>query len=159
MAKDLNSSYSLRLYWGDFMSVTDLKNKIVEEMTVNYSNALEKNFDLAKHLVRITQSGKVDVIDKEKLNGKEQILAYLIGKLYAKESGLSENDDADNSELLEELGIPTGSLFPWLKELRESGIIRQVKRNGRVHHTLQVNFLEKTVTLLTQKLAKSQGGL
>ena len=62
-----------------------LRKKIIDEMTVNYSNALEKNFDLAKQFIRITQDGKVDILHKEKFGGKEQILLYLIGKLYAKE--------------------------------------------------------------------------
>jgi len=34
--------------------ISDLKKKIIEEMTVDYASALEKNSDLAKQFVRIT---------------------------------------------------------------------------------------------------------
>ena len=67
----------------------ELKKRIIEEMTVDYSNALEKIFDLAKQFIRITKDGKVFILFKDKLSGKEQILLYLIGKLYAKEAGFT----------------------------------------------------------------------
>ena len=96
-----------------------LKKRIIDEMTVDYSSALEKNFDLAKQFVRITKEGKLDILFKEKLTGKEQVMLYLIGKLYAKEAGLSTTDDVGNKELMDELGIPEGSVLPWLKGLRD----------------------------------------
>ena len=83
----------------------ELKKRIHEEMLVDYSNALEKNFDLAKSFIRLTNKGKIDVIIKDKINGKEQILLYLIGKLYSKEAGFSDTDDVGNKELMDELGI------------------------------------------------------
>jgi len=98
---------------------SELKRKIQEEMMVDYSNTLEKNFDLAKQFIRVTKEGKVDVVVKEKVTGKEQILLYLIGKLYAKEAGFSVTDEVGNKELLDELGVPQGSLLPWLKALRD----------------------------------------
>ena len=74
------------------------KKRILEEMTVDYANALEKNFDLAKQFIKITQEGKVDIDEniKDKISGKEKILLYLIGKLYAKEAGFSPTDDVSN---------------------------------------------------------------
>ena len=91
----------------------NLKQKIINEMTVDYFNTLEKNFDLAKQFIRITKEGKVDILQKDMLNGTELISLYLIGKLYAKEAGFSATDDVGNSELMNELGIPKGSLLPW----------------------------------------------
>ena len=73
---------------------TDTKNfkdRIKEEMSVDYSNALERNFEIAKKFIRVTNEGKVSLLTKDKLSGKEQILLYLIGKLYAKEAGFSNN--------------------------------------------------------------------
>lgn len=133
----------------------DLKKKIIEEMSVEYSNALEKNFDLAKQFIRITKEGKVDIIFKDKMGGKEQILLYLIGKLYAKEAGFTVTDDVGNKELLEELGIPEGSLLPWLKDLRDKNKIKQVKKGRYSHHIIPVNLVERTLKSIERKIKKS----
>ena len=134
-----------------------LKKRILEEMTVDYANALEKNFDLAKQFIKITQEGKVDIDEniKDKISGKEKILLYLIGKLYAKEAGFSPTDDVSNKELLDELGIPEGSLLPWLKELRDKNKIRQIKKGRIVHHRIPINAVERTLRSIERKLKKS----
>lgn len=132
-----------------------LRKKIIDEMTVNYSNALEKNFDLAKQFIRITQDGKVDLLHKEKFGGKEQILLYLIGKLYAKEGGLIEVTDVSNKELMDELGIPQGSILPGLKYLRDSNRITQVKKGKFTHHSIAINMIEKILNIAEKKLKKS----
>jgi predicted DNA-binding protein len=131
-----------------------LRKKIIEGMTVDYSNALEKNFDLAKQFIRITKDGKVDVLSKDKLSGKEQLLLYLIGKLYAKEAGFAATDDVGNKELLDELGIPSGSLLPWLKELRAENKIKQIKKGKYTHHSISVNWIEKTLKNVEKKMKK-----
>ena len=133
---------------------TSLKEMIVKEMSVDYSNALEKNFNLAKQFIRITKDGKVDVLCKEKVTGPEQILVYLIGKLYAKEVGFATTGDASNKELLNELGIPKGSLLPWLKELRDKNKIDQVKREKYKHHSVSINFVEKILHDVDKKIKK-----
>jgi len=132
-----------------------LKKMIIEEMTVDYSNALEKNFDLAKQFIRITKDGKVDILFKDKLSGKEKILLYLIGKLYAKEAGFAATDDVGNKELMDELGIPKGSLLPWLKDLRDENKIKQVKKGRYTHHSIPVNLVERTLKSTERKLKKS----
>jgi len=137
----------------------NLKQKIINEMTVDYSNALEKNFDLAKQFIRITKEGKVDILHKDMLNGTELISLYLIGKLYAKEAGFSATDDVGNSELLDELGIPKGSLLPWLKELRDANKIKPIKKGRFTHHSISVNVVEKTLKSIDKKIKKRiEGG-
>jgi hypothetical protein len=106
-----------------------LKKKILAEMSVDFSSNLEKNFDLAKQFVQITKDGKIDVLVREKVSGKEQILLYLLGKMYAKEAGLAPTDEVGNDELEKELQIKVGSLLPWLKNLRESNKIKQINRS------------------------------
>ena len=133
----------------------ELKKRIIEEMTVDYSNALEKNFDLAKQFIRITKDGKVDILFKDKLSGKEQILLYLIGKLYAKEAGFTATDDAGNKEVMDELGIPEGSLLPWLKDLRDNNRIKQVKKGRYTHHSIPINLVEKNLKSVEKKIKKS----
>ena len=132
----------------------NLKQKIIEEMTVDYANALEKNFDLVKQLTRITKDGKVDVIVKDKLTGKENILLYLIGKLYAKEAELAATNDVGNQELMDELGVPKGSLLPWLKDLREENKINQIARGKYTYHAIALNVLEKTLKEIIKKVSK-----
>jgi len=134
--------------------VGNLKQKIIEEMTVDYANALEKNFDLARQLVRITKDGKVDVIVKDELTGKQNILLYLIGKMYAKEAELSTTNDVGNRELMDELGVPKGSLLPWLKDLREDNKIKQITRGGYAYHIIALNFLERTLKEIIKKVSK-----
>ena len=131
-----------------------LKRKILEEMTVDYSKSLEHNFELAKQFIRITKEGKVEVLMKDKLTGKEQIQLYLIGKTYAKEAGLADTDDAGTDELIQELGIPEGSLLPWLKSLRDDNRIRQIKREWHAYHTLPVNLVESVLEAIVSKIGK-----
>jgi len=133
----------------------NLKNRIIEEMTVDYASALEKNFDLAKQFVRITKDGRVDVQFREKLTGQYQILLYLIGKLYAREVGFATTDDVGNKELTDELGIPKGSLLPWLKDLRDKRKIQQIKKGRYAHHSIAVNMVEKTLKSIEKKLKKN----
>ncbi len=131
-----------------------LKKKILDEMTVNYADNLEKNFDLAKQFTRITKEGKVDVLVKDKVSGKEQIMLYLIGRIYAKEAGLAETDEVGNEELMKELGIPVGSLLPWLKEFRDKNKIKQIRRGRNVYHTVPINQIEDVLTTLEKKIKK-----
>jgi len=133
-------------------NVGDLKKRIIEEMSVDYTSALEKNFDLAKQFIRITKGGNIDVQFREKLTGEQRLQLYLIGKLYAKEAGLAATDDAGNKELMDELGIPEGSLLPWLKGLREKKKIRQFKRGRYTHHSISLNVVENVLKSIEKKL-------
>lgn len=139
----------------DKKKASNLKDRIIEEMTVDYATALEKNFDLAKQFARITKEGKVEVQFKDKLTGKDQILLYLIGKLYGKEAGLAATDDVANKELMDELGIPDGSLLPWLKDLREKKKIKQIKRGRYTYHSVSLNVVEKTLNSIEKRLKKN----
>jgi hypothetical protein len=131
-----------------------LRQKIADEMTIDYASVLEKIFDLAKQFMRISKEGKVDVLIKDKINGKEKIILYLIGKLYAKEGGFIATDDVGNKELAEELGIPEGSLLPWLKDLRDSKKILQVKKGRYTHHSIPIKLVEKSLLTIEKKLKK-----
>lgn len=135
----------------------NLRERILEEMTVDYSKVLEENFALAKQFIRLTKEGDVDILVKEKVTGLERILLYLIGKLYAKEAGLTSSDEAGNEELMENLGMPQGSLLPWLKSLRDEGKIKQVKKERRTYHTIPISLVSKALRQIDKKLRKSTG--
>jgi len=131
-----------------------LKDRILAEMVANHANALERNFDKAKNLLQITSSGKIFLINKDSLTGEEQIALYLIGKLYAKESGLSSEETVKNKELMEELGIPEGSLYPWIKNLRASNKIKSI---GSGKHTIAPNQVEHILNEILEKVGKNGG--
>lgn len=135
---------------------TGLKEKILAEMTSNYTNALDKNFELAKKFIRITSEGFVEVLVKDKISGKEQILLYLIGKIYAKEARLSVTEEVENNEIMRELGIPLGSLLPWLKSLKEENKIKPVRKGKLVNHVASINLIEKILTGIDEKLIKKE---
>ena len=63
--------------------------------------------------------------------------------------------DVDNKELMDELGIPQGSILPWLKNLRDSNRIKQVKKGKFTHHSIAVNMIEKTLNIAEKKLKKN----
>ena len=134
--------------------MNNLRTRISQEMTVEYSGSLEKNFDLAKQFIRITKQGKVDILAKDKFIGKEQILLYLVGKLYAKEAGLATTDEVGNKELLDELGIPEGSLLPWLKDLRGTNKIKQAKKGRYTYHFIPINLVERTLRSMKEKVKR-----
>ncbi len=123
------------------MEQEDLKKKIMQEMTVSYANMLEKNFDLAKEFIRITSTGTVEVLNKEKISGTDKILLYLIGKRYAKEADFSKTELVTNKELQNELGIKIGSLLPWLKRLRDTNQISGDKGS----QSIPISAIESTL--------------
>jgi hypothetical protein len=131
---------------------SDLRKRILEEMTVESSGVLSKNFDLAKKFVRITKNGKVEVLVRDKVTGQERILLYLIGKQYAKEAGSSTTNAVSNKELMDELSIPKGSLLPWLMALRKSPGIKQVKEEKQVSHFIPVNLVESVLKTIEEKM-------
>jgi len=133
----------------------NLKKKILEEMTVDYAKVLEQNFDLAKQLVRLAKDGEVEILVREKLSGQEKILLYLIGKLYAKEAGLTSTDEVGNKELMERLGIPLGSLLPWLKTLRDENRIKQIERDRYTYHSIPINLVDRTLREIMEKVKRT----
>ncbi len=136
--------------YGHYMMITndkaegrsDLASRIRSEMTVDYANALERCFDIAKRMVRITNEGKVYLLQKERLTGEDRILLYLIGKLYAKEGGLAASEDVSNEEIANELGMRMGSIFPWTMNLRKKGKIRTQTKDGISYHAVNINLVE-----------------
>ena len=129
-----------------------LKEKIIEEMTADFSNALEKNFDLAKKLIKITNEGKISVIFKNDLTGEEKILLYLIGKVYAEEAEISQTHEVDSKELMDELGFLKGSFYPIIKRLRDKKRINQTRKGKYTLFSIPSNQIERILTKINRKL-------
>ena len=115
------------------MSDEKLREWILKEMIADYSNALEKNFPLAKEMVKITKEGKVDVFVKDRLVLRDKVVLYLIGKRYAHTAGLAGSEYVKNAELMTELGLKEGSLLPTIMELRNANMLVQGPKEGRVN--------------------------
>ena len=135
----------------------NLKKRILEEMTIDYANVLDRNFDLAKQFFRLSKDGKVEVLFRDILTGPDRIILYLIGKLYAKEAGLSDSDNVGSNELLTELGILENSLWPWLKTLRDEGWIKQVKIGKFKNHYIPINHVERVLKEIDTIIKDSRG--
>jgi len=130
----------------------DLKERIKNEMLVDYSSALENNFNTAKRLIGITKEGKVNLhIGKNKLSGKQLIMLYLIGKVYAKEAEISDVEYVTNKELIDELGLPEGTVWGLLSLLNKENKIRQVQKGA---YRIPINLIERVVQEIVSKLDK-----
>ncbi len=75
-------------------------------------------------------------------------MLYLIGRLYAKEAGFVETENVTNKELMEELDKPKGSILPWIKDLRDSGKIKQTDSDM---HIIPINLVGKILKDVLQK--------
>jgi len=131
-----------------------LRDKILEEMSVDYESTLEKNFDIAKKYLKITSNGTVDVLIKDQVRGQDKVALYLIGKLYAKEAGKADTKMVDNSELAEELGAPKGSIYPWIKRLNDRNVIASEKKEKKTVYSIKLNHVEKILKDIDDKLNK-----
>lgn len=106
----------------------DLRQWVIENMTVDDKSVLMENKERVSQLVGITSEGKVVLkVEKESMNAQELVLVYLLGKLFANTAGYANEKSAKNSEIAEELGIPAGTVGRCLLELRKSGMARPVE--------------------------------
>lgn len=131
--------------------IADLKKSILAEMVVDEGGALERHFLDAKQLVSLTKDGKVKLHNRELFTPSEQVLLYLIGKIYSKTAGLAPSEWVGNAEVLEELGLPRGTLDPVLKELRDGNRIKQKKEGKLVSHSLPIHSVGRVLETLTAK--------
>ncbi len=137
---------------------SSLKERIRSEMMVDYESALERNYELAKEYVCLTTAGKVEVRAHGRFTARERVQLYLIGKLYASEAEICDSDSAPNDELLEELGLPKGTLMPTLKDLRDKNRIAQIKDGGRVRHRMPKNMVQRSLEEIQAKITNEEGG-
>ena len=135
----------------------DVRKRIRDKLGIVYSDALERNLDLAERYLRITEKGTVVLQKTENLSGKERILLYLVGKLYARKAGWADADEVGNQELMDELGVGGNSLRPWLKSLRDENKIERIEKGGKVFHKVPLYLVDKTLKDLEKKLEKSGG--
>ncbi len=128
-----------------------LKDKINKDMTVGYSNILEKLFELAKIVIQITKQGHIIILNKDKFSVKNLISLYLIGALYAKEGEIRKDHFISVMELMDQLNISEGSFYARIKELRDNKKIKQVKKDKKTLYAISNNYIEKKLKGINSK--------
>lgn len=129
-----------------------LKAKILDEMMTDYRSALEKNFQIAKQLIKISKEGKVEVFFSEKLSTENKICLYLIGKAYTQEAELTDTNEASAKELMDDLGIIKGSFYPVIKRLRDKNKIDQIRRGKYTYFSIPSNRIERILLKINKKI-------
>lgn len=133
-----------------------LKKRIIEEMIVDHQNILEKYFDLAKKFINITTQGIINVISEERFSIEEKILLYLIGKIYAKEAGVASTEEVGFKELMDNLGIIKGTIYPIIKRLRDKNKINQRKEGKLTYITIPMNLVGKFLSEMKESYLNEQ---
>jgi biotin operon repressor len=118
------------------------KDRILSEMRTEHEDSLERNFDLAKSYIRITSTGKVQVLAESTMPNPQRVALYLVGKLYARKADVAADDFVTNKELQEELSLPPGSVNSAVKELRDAGILRTENRGRESAHRVNTSRIE-----------------
>lgn len=137
--------------------VDEFKERILQGMVVSHSDSIERMFEIAKKYIGVTETGKTEIKKKEGLKGQDLIMLYLIGRLYAKKANLSDSEFVDNQELIDELGVPIGSLLPWTKILRDEKKIERGNDDKIKGHKIKLNVVESFLLNLDKNFNKNEG--
>ena len=109
-----------------FMSKEEL---IKDLLVVDEMALLEDILKIASELISLTPKGEILFkINKDELSVKEKIILYMIGKQFATEAKLIDNDHVNLEELSTFLRVSKGSLASRIGELRNERKIKDVKR-------------------------------
>jgi hypothetical protein len=75
-----------------------------------------------------SKSGKIVFKPKfQSLSSRQQVLAYLMGNKVALLLGKAEKEEVAAKDIVNNSGIPKGTVYPKLKELKEERLISQVE--------------------------------
>jgi hypothetical protein len=104
---------------------------IKEKMTVDEMAIIEMNKEIIAKLVGITKEGKVLlIVDKSKLKGQQIVTLYLVGKMMSKIAGYTDSASARLAEIVDNMGVPMGTVGRCLRELENAGIARKSDEGG-----------------------------
>nr|WP_254766165.1 PIN domain-containing protein [Salinilacihabitans rarus] len=96
--------------------------------------ALEKHVDRVSEIVRISVAdGSIVLLDEyHDLPRKERMLAYLVGQLYATESGQTESSRLSTEFFQEELDVDDGTIQRYVSDLEADGLIEVEEEQSEV---------------------------
>ncbi len=83
-----------------------------------------------------------------KLNSRQKILAYLLGKKVAKLLGRNDSEVVAPKDIPTETGIPKGTVHPKLRELLESRVVSQTKEG---EYYIESHQIMKSISDLERK--------
>jgi translation elongation factor P/translation initiation factor 5A len=130
------------------------KKKILEDLMYDEDLEFERVVPKVKKLVLIKKSGEpVIVSDNEKFSQKEIIAVYLVGKYFANQLELTEDNSATIKEIAGGLRLKESVVGARIKELRDEGIIERVSKGK---HRISTVRLEKFLDGLLNKLNPSK---
>jgi len=95
-----------------------VKKELVEDPEV----LLRKNIGRVKRFIALTPDGEISIVRKG-LPGKLQIALYYVGASYAHNPTMRTTESVANTEISTALNLPSGSVRPWVAELRKARII------------------------------------
>ncbi len=117
-----------------------------EEDQGRIEKLLSQHKDKAKDLFRLRDTGQV-TIQKFDMATKLQIATYLLGAAYARVGELREDDGVLNKELVEQLGLPEGTMKSQLKRLRDDAWAVQ---KGAGVHRINYRKISEIIAAVTQ---------
>lgn len=130
------------------------KKEILEDLIYDENLEFERVVPKVKKIVQVRGSGEpVIVCNREKLSQREIIAVYLIGKYFAKELELNENNSAANKEIAEALRLDVSVVGARIKDLRDDGLVEKVSRGK---HKIVTVKLEKFLDNLINKLSPAE---
>lgn len=109
---------------------------------------------LAKAFVRIDENtGRIDFVSENcTLTNYEKIFLALVGKYFARQSGILEDDFVGISDLSDDLGVPVTTLSKPLRRLVQNRIVDKPEKN---RYRVNPHRVEARLRELTQKYINS----
>ena len=102
--------------------------RIRKALVVDESELQQELLERISTHLRIDNRGRVHILEPTKYRVKDSIALYLIGRKYALEPKLLEDDTASLSEVASALGIDTQVASARLSELRDEGKVEAPAR-------------------------------
>jgi len=130
------------------------KKKILEDLIYDEDLEFERVVPKVKRVVQIKKTGEpVIVADSKKLSQGEIIALYYIGKYFAHQLEINEDDSATNKEIAEGLRLKESVVGARIKELRDEKLIERVSKGK---HKISIVKLEKFLDSLINKLSPAE---
>ena len=127
----------------------------LEELIYDEEEEFEKLIPKVKKIVRVKKDGSpVILCDRSLLSHSELIMAYLVGKFFARKLEFVETDSVTNNELSKVLKLKNNVVHARLKELRNEGYVEQVRRG---EHRISTVKLEEFLDRVLEKIEKKKG--
>ncbi|MHA2246595.1 MAG: hypothetical protein ACXADY_16755 [Candidatus Hodarchaeales archaeon] len=132
------------------------KEELIKKfLVVDETKILEENLKLASELIFLTNNGEILFkINEDELSIKERILLYMLGKKYAFEAKLVDEENIGLDELSKQLRVGKESMAARIADLRNERKIKNVKRG---EYALQIyDDIKKFLMCILKKFDKTK---